>query len=97
MNFKQENNTSSETILVMDFGSQYSQLIARRVRENNVYCEIVNHNAPLDSIKHLCIKGIILSGGPASVYSENAPIAPEWVYEIDVPLLVRTNLKIMDK
>ena len=87
MNFKQENNTSSETILVMDFGSQYSQLIARRVRENNVYCEIVNHNAPLDSIKHLCIKGIILSGGPASVYSENAPIAPEWVYEIDVPLL----------
>ena len=87
MNFKQENNTSSETILVMDFGSQYSQLIARRVRENNVYCEIVNHNAPLDSIKHLCIKGIILSGGPASVYSENAPIAPEWVYEIDVPIL----------
>ena len=87
MNFKQEYDTSDETILVMDFGSQYSQLIARRVRENNVYCEIIAHNSSVDVIKDLRIKGIILSGGPASVYSENAPVAPLWVYEIGVPIL----------
>ncbi|MBN18018.1 MAG: glutamine-hydrolyzing GMP synthase [Chloroflexi bacterium] len=71
----------------MDFGSQYSQLIARRVRENNVYCEIIAHDSSIDVIKKLEIKGIILSGGPASVYSNNAPIAPLWVYEIGVPIL----------
>tara|TARA_B100000029_G_scaffold158848_1_gene154471 strand:- start:51914 stop:53431 length:1518 start_codon:yes stop_codon:yes gene_type:complete len=71
----------------MDFGSQYSQLIARRVRENNVYCEIIAHDSSIDLIKKLEIKGIILSGGPASVYSNNAPIAPLWVYEIGVPIL----------
>ena len=87
MNFKQEYDTSDETILVMDFGSQYSQLIARRVRENNVYCEIIAHDSTVDVIKYLKIKGIILSGGPASVYSENAPVAPLWVYEIGVPIL----------
>ena len=87
MNFKRNSGTLNETILVMDFGSQYSQLIARRVRENNVYCEIIAHDSSIDVIKKLEIKGIILSGGPASVYSNNAPIAPLWVYEIGVPIL----------
>ncbi len=87
MNFKRNSGTLNETILVMDFGSQYSQLIARRVRENNVYCEIIAHDSSIDLIKKLEIKGIILSGGPASVYSNNAPIAPLWVYEIGVPIL----------
>jgi len=87
LNFKRNSGTLNETILVMDFGSQYSQLIARRVRENNVYCEIIAHDSSIDVIKKLEIKGIILSGGPASVYSNNAPIAPLWVYEIGVPIL----------
>jgi len=87
LNFKRNSGTLNETILVMDFGSQYSQLIARRVRENNVYCEIIAHDSSIDLIKKLEIKGIILSGGPASVYSNNAPIAPLWVYEIGVPIL----------
>lgn len=87
MNFKRNSGTLNETILVMDFGSQYSQLIARRVRENNVYCEIIAHDSSINVIKKLEIKGIILSGGPASVYSNNAPIAPLWVYEIGVPIL----------
>ena len=76
-----------ETILVVDFGSQYSRLIARRIREARVYCEIVPHDAPWDSVAHLGPKGIILSGGPASVYEEGAPMAPSWVYERGLPVL----------
>lgn len=87
MNSTEQCDTSYETILVMDFGSQYSQLIARRVRENNVYCEIVAHDASFDTIKGMNLKGIILSGGPASVYSHNAPVAPLWIYETGVPIL----------
>ena len=64
-------------ILILDFGSQYTQLIARRVREANVYCEIHPFNFPLDKIRALKPRGIILSGGPASLYEQNAPdIAP---------------------
>jgi len=58
----------SERVLVLDFGSQYAQLIARRVREQHVYCEIVRHDISADRIAALAPKGIILSGGPASVY-----------------------------
>ncbi len=70
-----------ESVLVIDFGSQYSMLIARRVRESNVYCEIIPHTAEWDAVAHLNPKGVILSGGPASVYDEGAPLAPAWVYE----------------
>src|SRR5262245_18010732 len=60
-------------ILILDFGSQYTQLIARRVRELHVYCEIHPYDLPLDAIRRLAPEGIILSGGPASVYEADAP------------------------
>jgi GMP synthase (glutamine-hydrolysing) len=76
-----------ETVVVLDFGSQYSMLIARRVRECNVYCELVPHNAPWRRVKRLRPKGFILSGGPASIYGENAPLAPSYVFDSGVPVL----------
>ena len=76
-----------ETVVVIDFGSQYSMLIARRVRESSVYCEIIPHTADWDSVSRLNPKGIILSGGPASVYEPDAPLAPDWVYESGLPVL----------
>jgi len=63
----------SEKILILDFGSQYTQLIARRVREEKVYCEIFPCNISFDKIKEFNPKGIILSGSPYSVYDENSP------------------------
>ncbi len=76
-----------ETVLIMDFGSQYARLIARRVREANVYCEIVPHTAGPEILDAQDVKGIILSGGPASVYEDGAPQAPGWVYNAGVPIL----------
>ena len=74
-------------ILVLDFGSQYTQLIARRVRESKVYCEIHPFNITLDKIKEIGPEGIILSGGPASIYQENAPkVSPE-IFRLPVPFL----------
>jgi len=76
-----------ETILILDFGSQYTQLIARRVREQAVYSEIHPFNMPLEQIRALAPTGIILSGGPNSVYADGAPtISPE-LFEIGVPIL----------
>ncbi|HEV3109728.1 MAG TPA: glutamine-hydrolyzing GMP synthase [Candidatus Binataceae bacterium] len=74
-------------ILILDFGSQYTQLIARRVREANVYCEIHPFNFPLDKIRALKPRGIILSGGPASLYEENAPDVDPEVLKTDAPIL----------
>ena len=76
-----------ETIVVIDFGSQYSRLIARRIREANVYCELIPHAAPWEAVESLNPKGVVLSGGPASVYEEGAPLAPDWVYESGLPIL----------
>ena len=76
-----------EAIAILDFGSQYSRLIARRVRENHVYCEIFPPEATRESVEHLDLRGIILSGGPASVYDEGAPQAPAWVFDAGVPVL----------
>jgi len=76
-----------EAIIVIDFGSQYSLLIARRVRECQVYCELVPHDTPWEKIAHLNLKGFILSGGPASVYEPGAPLAPAYVYESQLPVL----------
>lgn len=76
-----------ETIIVIDFGSQYSMLIARRVRECQVYCEILPHDTPWEKIAPLNPKGFILSGGPASVYEPGAPLAPSYVYESHLPVL----------
>ncbi len=74
-------------ILIVDFGAQYSQLIARRVREANVYCEIVPYTSSIDKIKEKEPKGIILSGGPASVYVENAPSISNEIFNLGVPVL----------
>ena len=76
-----------ETILVLDFGSQYSMLIARRVRELNTYCELIPWDTPADRIAGMDVRGIILSGGPASVYESGAPQAPRWVFESGLPIL----------
>ena len=76
-----------ESVVVIDFGSQYSRLIARRVRESNVYCEIIPHDAPWETVAPLNPKGVILSGGPSSVYDPGAPLAPSWVYDGRMPVL----------
>ncbi|MBL7126362.1 MAG: glutamine-hydrolyzing GMP synthase [Dehalococcoidales bacterium] len=76
-----------EAIIVIDFGSQYSMLIARRVRECQVYCELVPHDAPWEKIAPLNPRGFILSGGPRSVYDANAPLAPSYIYENHLPVL----------
>src|SRR3990170_652303 len=74
-------------ILVLDFGSQYTQLIARRIREANVYCEIHPFTVGFEQIAELNPEGIILSGGPASVYQENAPKVKHEVFDLQVPFL----------
>ena len=74
-------------ILILDFGTQYTQLIARRVREAHVYCEIHPYSLPLERITALQPEGIILSGGPASVYEEDAPLPVREVADLGVPLL----------
>jgi len=76
-----------DKILVLDFGSQYTQLIARRVRENNVYSEIFPFNAVLVKIKDFNPKGIILSGGPSSVYDKKSPIPDLGIFELGIPVL----------
>ena len=77
----------NEGIVVIDFGSQYSPLIARRIRELKVYSMIAQSKSTWDSVKHLNPKGVILSGGPASVYEEGAPQIPSWVFEQRLPVL----------
>ena len=76
-----------ESVLVIDFGSQYSRLIARIIRESKVYCEIIRYSATWDSVKDLNPRGVVLSGGPASVYDSDPPLAPSWVYECGLPIL----------
>ena len=77
----------TERILILDFGSQFTQLIARRIRESGVYCEILPFNTAPQRIADFGAKGIILSGGPASVYEGESPKAPPIVFEMDVPVL----------
>jgi len=76
-----------ELVLVLDFGGQYNQLIARRVRELHVYSEMVPYHLPVEDIKAKNPKGIIFSGGPASVYADNAPRVDPAIYELGVPIL----------
>jgi len=75
------------SILIIDFGSQYNQLIARRIRENKVFCQIVPANITLNQIKQIQPKGIILSGGPASVYQNNAPRCSVEIFDMGIPVL----------
>jgi GMP synthase (glutamine-hydrolysing) len=76
-----------EKILILDFGSQYNQLIARRIRENSVYCELKPYFTPIDEIKKMNPKGIIFSGGPNSVYALNSPDVPDEILKLGVPIL----------
>jgi GMP synthase (glutamine-hydrolysing) len=77
----------TDSILIVDFGSQVTQLIARRVRESGVYCEIAPFNSAEEAFDRMKPKGVILSGGPSSVMSENSPRAPQIVFDSGVPLL----------
>jgi GMP synthase (glutamine-hydrolysing) len=77
----------TEKILVLDFGSQYTQLIARRVRESKVYSEIFPYNVPIEKIRAFNPKGVILSGGPSSVYDKHAPIPDPGIFNLGVPVL----------
>ena len=81
------NNIHTDRILILDFGAQYTQLIARRVREIGVYCEIYPWDVTPEEVAEFGAKGIILSGGPESTTGEDAPIAPEGVYDLGVPVL----------
>ncbi|MHC4518051.1 MAG: glutamine amidotransferase-related protein, partial [Planctomycetota bacterium] len=76
-----------EMIAILDFGSQYGQLIARRVREHNVYSRICPAHIPADELARMPLKGIILSGGPASVYQQDAPRCDEKIFDLGVPIL----------
>lgn len=80
-------NIKNEAIVVMDFGGQYAQLIARRVREHNVYCEIKPYKTTAEEIRKLGYKGVIFSGGPNSVYAENAPKCDPKLFELGIPVL----------
>ncbi len=78
---------TNELVLIFDFGSQFAQLIARRVREQNVFCQIVRHDISPQRVKELNPKGIILSGGPASVYEPGAPHCDPKIFDLGVPVL----------
>jgi GMP synthase (glutamine-hydrolysing) len=78
---------NSERVLVLDFGSQYAQLIARRVREQHVYGEIVRHDITAERVRELSPRGLILSGGPASVYAAGAPLCDPKLFELGIPVL----------
>ena len=74
-------------VLILDFGSQYTQLIARRIREQHVYCEIQPCTLPIEKIRELAPQAIVLSGGPASVYEEGAPDVDPAIFDLGLPIL----------
>lgn len=77
-----------ETVIVLDFGGQYNQLIARRVRECHVYCEVHPYTMSLEEIKKINPKGIIFTGGPNSVYGDDSPRYSKKIFELGIPILV---------
>lgn len=78
---------SHELVLVLDFGGQYNQLIARRVREHKIYCEVKSYKTPVEEIRAMNPKGIIFTGGPNSVYLDDSPRMPRDIFELGVPIL----------
>ena len=76
-----------ELVIVLDFGAQYSQLIARRIRECKVYCELLPYNTPAETLAALNPRGIILSGGPSSVYEDGAPECDSEIFKLGIPIL----------
>ena len=84
---KKEENMANQLCIVLDFGGQYNQLIARRVRECGVYCEIKNYQTPIEEIKALAPDGIIFTGGPNSVYDESSPHIYKEIFDLGIPIL----------
>src|SRR5215471_12534287 len=82
-----QTDLATERVLVLDFGSQTAQLIARRVREQHVYAEIVRHDITAARIRELAPTALILSGGPSSVYAEGAPKCDPAIFQLDLPIL----------
>lgn len=82
-----ENSLNRQTIIILDFGSQYSELIARRIRETQVYSEVLSYRTSAEKIRQLNPKGIILSGGPSSVYDNNAPQCDRSIWDLGIPIL----------
>src|SRR5437870_10691823 len=80
-------HATTEEVLVLDFGGQYSQLIARRIRECGVFSELLPHDLPIEEIRRRNPAGIVLSGGPASVYAEGAPTLRRELLELGLPVL----------
>src|SRR5947209_7017559 len=79
--------THAESIAILDFGSQYAQLIARRVREQGVFSQLVRPDISVEELRRLNVKGLILSGGPSSVYEPNAPTCDSKIFDLGVPVL----------
>lgn len=89
---------NNELVLVLDFGGQYNQLIARRVREANVYCEVLPYNTPIERIRELEPKGIIFTGGPATVLDPNAPVCDAEIFGLGIPVLgICYGMQLMSK
>ena len=86
-NSQEEAALNREMVIVLDFGGQYNQLIARRVRECNVYCEVKPYTMSLDEIREMNPKGIIFTGGPNSVYDETSPRCPKEIFDLGIPVL----------
>ena len=76
----------TQSIVVLDFGAQYSQLIARRIREQNIFSVVLPCNASLDEIRSYSPVGIILSGGPSSVYDKDAPVTEKAIFDLGLPI-----------
>ena len=88
----------NELVVILDFGSQYTQVIARRIRECKVYSEILSYNTPASEIAAMNPKGIILSGGPSSVYSRKAPLPDKKIFELGIPILgICFGIQVMAK
>ena len=88
----------NEQIVILDFGSQYTQVIARRIRECKVYSTIVHYNTPATAIAEMNASGIILSGGPSSVYAKDAPLPDKAIFKLGIPILgICFGLQVMAK
>jgi len=77
----------NEMIVVLDFGGQYNQLIARRIRDLGVYSDLLPYNTSAEQIREINPGGIVFSGGPSSVYNENAPVVDQEIYHLHIPIL----------
>ncbi|KGG16913.1 MULTISPECIES: glutamine-hydrolyzing GMP synthase [unclassified Prochlorococcus] len=91
-------NQRKPSIVILDFGSQYSELIARRIRETEVFSTVLSYNTPAEKLRELAPKGIILSGGPSSVYEANAPLPDLGIWDLEIPVLgVCYGMQVMVK